>query len=571
MKHKKGYKRNIVLSVFSIIAWAIAHLLPIYALFYFAIPAINIKSSEFMICLIISAIWVMMASGIKRGTKNKRNFANALINNAAIVLTVTLVLLFVIFHITSAICFHAKEYASLLQIEDGSIEDLPDIDATDSIALMDTASAKRLGNREIGGLLDVIGQYNVSEQYVQINLHGKPMKVSPLKYANYFKWANDAGYLGGKPLEEQRGVPGYIVADPYAMDADYIGPDEGEKGMIYTPSAYLTNDLRRHIRSQFPFDILGDSHFEVDENGRKWFVTPVLDYTIGIYGGETVIGAIITDPMIDGHSTKYDLDDVPEWVDVVYDGDLILKQYNWHGMLSGGYLNSLPVKGQVGCRKATNDFGYISKGCDIYVYTGVTSLNDDKSNAGFILGNERTGKVLFIALSGADESSAMRAAEGEVSEKAYHASFPSLVRTENVPTYIMVMTDGGGLVKRFACVNVKQYNTVATASTQKECIEKYNLLVTGKISQDEATADAVLDIMSEPEGKWEPREFLITHQAEIVENGNTYLYITNEEGETFKAKASDVIGLILHSGENSTISIEVNENYFRYPDTGNEK
>ena len=77
--------------------------------------------------------------------------------------------------------------------------------------------------------------------------------------------------------------------------------------------------------------------------------------------------------------------------------------------------------------------------------------------------------------------------------------------------------------------------------------------------------------MSEPEGKWERREVLITHQAEIVENGNTYLYITNEEGETFKAKASDVIGLILHSGENSTISIEVNENYFRYPDTGNEK
>ena len=66
----------------------------------------------------------------------------------------------------------------------------------------------------------------------------------------------------------------------------------------------------------------------------------------------------------------------------------------------------------------------------------------------------------------------MRAAEEEVSEKAYVTSFPSLVRTESVPTYVMVLKDSEGLVKLFACVNVKQYNMVATVSTQKECIEK---------------------------------------------------------------------------------------------------
>ena len=88
-----------------------------------------------------------------------------------------------------------------------------------------------------------------------------------------------------------------------------------------------------------------------------------------------------------------------------------------------------------------------------------------------IIANERTGETSYIEAAGADEFSAMNAAEGEVQEKGYEASFPSLITIDNVPTYIMVLKDKSGLVKLYACVNVNQYNIVATASTQEKCID----------------------------------------------------------------------------------------------------
>lgn len=51
-------------------------------------------------------------------------------------------------------------------------------------------------------------------------------------------------------------------------------------------------------------------------------------------------GVIICDP-IDGECKYYAIGDCPSWVDSVYDGHLLTKKYNWHGMLSGGYINSI--------------------------------------------------------------------------------------------------------------------------------------------------------------------------------------------------------------------------------------
>ena len=117
------------------------------------------------------------------------------------------------------------------------------------------------------------------------------------------------------------------------------------------------------------------------------------------------------------------------------------------------------------------------KGNDVWVFTGVTSLNSDQSNIGFILMNERTKECTFYPIAGADEQSAMHAAEGELQQYGYQASLPSLINVDGVPTYIMVLKDASGLVKQYAAVNVEQYNIVATADTQSECINRYNELL----------------------------------------------------------------------------------------------
>lgn len=53
---------------------------------------------------------------------------------------------------------------------------------------MDTASARMLGDREIGSLSNVVSQFNVSDDYTQIDYNGKPAKVAALDYAGFFKW-----------------------------------------------------------------------------------------------------------------------------------------------------------------------------------------------------------------------------------------------------------------------------------------------------------------------------------------------------------------------------------------------
>ena len=221
--------------------------------------------------------------------------------------------------------------------------------------------------------------------------------------------------------------------------------------------------------------------------------------------------------------------------------------------------------GQSGCRKITeyesddeytSDYGYISKDGDIWIYTGVTSLNNDSSNIGFILSNERTEETIFITCSGADEFSAMASAQGEVQEKRYAASFPSLILLDEVPTYIMVLKDASGLVKMYACVNVEQYNMVATATTQADCIAKYKALVAGRISQAEATAEGtVVDVPEETDtSSWETRTVTIAKMREIVRDGNTYLYIVDENENIYSARYTDVIDMILVE-EGDTVTI----------------
>lgn len=68
-----------------------------------------------------------------------------------------------------------------------------------------------------------------------------------------------------------------------------------------------------------------------------------------------VNGVIICNP-INGKCKYYKINEIPSWVDYVYDGDLLIRKYDWKGSLSNGFWNS--IIGQKGCRQATDDYGY---------------------------------------------------------------------------------------------------------------------------------------------------------------------------------------------------------------------
>ena len=449
--------------------------------FYYAyFPAINIHLEIFWTTLIVVFLSLAIILGAKSsisqmvGRLSKKPSIKEFSWFAKLcsVLVIVCVGVLIVGSALGATLFRSRAHANLLPVDKREFtEDIEQSDQVTDIALMDTESARIFGNRKIGSLSDVVSQYEIEADYTQISIKGQPMKVSGLKYASFFKWWNN----------RNSGVPGYVQVNPVNSEAKYV---KLTKPMKYVPSAYFNYNLQRHVQLTYPTKIISGYKFEVDDDGNPYYICPTMTARVGLFGGIDVNGVIICDP-IDGECKYYAIGDCPSWVDSVYDGHLLTKKYNWHGMLSGGYINS--IIGQKGCKQATDDFGYKIIGDDVWVYTGVTSANGDQSNIGFVMMNQRTSEARYYQVSGAEEHSAMSAAEGEVQEKGYKASFPSLINVSGTPTYIMVLKDAGGLVKLYAMVNVEQYNIVATATSQTKVFEEYKMLLAsdGKLETEE--------------------------------------------------------------------------------------
>ena len=546
-------------NVFPYIIGAVVALLFLGLSLYVFCPALNVHNSDLWIILdiaiLIFVVVERLAKGCKdfgfvtvkqkKGSKGKgRKITKFTFDVKYYIAPIAFTALIAFLGVIGSTVFNATSYSEILKVADSDFSvDLAESVGTDSIALMDTASAQMLGDREIGALSDVVSQFNVSYDYTQIDYNGKPVKVSALEYAGFFKWMNNSN----------SGIKGYVTVNPVTMSASF----EKSEGMKYVPSAYFSEDAYRYLWMKYPTLMLENLHFEIDESGKPYYIASVVEKTIGLYGGKTVSGCVVLDP-VSGETERYNVADIPKWIDVVFYGDLICEQYNWHGMFKNGYMNSLFAK--KGCKQVTtyyssddsaedempvSDYGYVAKDGDIWIYTGITSVNGDSSNIGFLLANERTGESRYYSIAGADEKSAMVAAEGEVQEKGYQASFPSLINIDGHPTYIMVLKDSGGLVKLYATVNVEQYNIVTTAATQAECIKKYKTAL--GIGNDEATEEI------------KEKTIAITSVKYIDIDGNTYIYLIDSDSNIFKAKASTNENmLLLNVGDKVKISYSGN-------------
>ena len=120
--------------------------------------------------------------------------------NLPFLLPLIMVPAFFICMLTGAQIFNSSNYAQIIRVEQVESGDaiLSEKDA-ESIALMDTASAKQLGDREIGAI-ENFSAFNVSDDYIQLNIHEDAVKVSPLEYTGFFKWMNN----------RKEGVTGYV-------------------------------------------------------------------------------------------------------------------------------------------------------------------------------------------------------------------------------------------------------------------------------------------------------------------------------------------------------------------------
>ena len=515
----------------SLVISLIATIVIVLISFYFALPAINVQSPAFWVYITFILIFFNFLYSFLLAANSFAKKAAVDFPKIGVILMAIPVVVLIIGGLISSTMFNAKRYASIINVEDAVFEeDMPESDSVSNIALMDTESATIIGNRALGALSEVVSQYEISPTYTQINYHNTPQKVANLEYADFFKWLSN----------RSNGIPGYIMVDPVNNTATY---EELETPIRYVSSAYFGENLYRALRFDYPTKIFDSVYFELDEEGNPYYIVSCLSSKVGLFGAKDVSEVIIFNPC-DGSSVLYPVEETPAWVDIVYTGDLASKKFNWYGMLSGGFFNS--IIGNKDCKQTTDDYGYVVLEDDVWYFTGVTSVNSDESNIGFVLSNARTGQYKYYPVVGAEEYSAMAAAEGQVQETGYVASFPSLINVSGEATYILVLKDNGGLVKLYALVNVENYGIVATGSTQEDAFAAYKRL----LSESGVVDVAPDDIVS------------ATVTVETVRlatlDGSSVVYITAENGDVYKGYLSEDESLILIR-EGDSITVEYSE------------
>lgn len=415
-------------------------------------------------------------------------------------------------------------------------EDIKEVDYN-QIPVIDRDSAILLGNREMGTISEYVSQFEISDLYSQINYQGKPVRVSPLNYADLFKWFTN----------KDKGLPAYALVDMTTQEADIVRL--GDTPMYYSTSEPLERNIDRYVQLKYPTYIFDEKSFEIDESGHPYWICPVRKYTIGLFGGYTIDRVVICDATT-GETQNLAIEDVPEWVDRCFPANLLIEQYNWYGKYHNGWLNSF--LGQEGVVKTTPGSGsilgynYIAKDDDVWVYTGVTSATSDDSIIGFVLMNQRTQESHFYSVSGATEESAMGSAEGQVQNLRYSATFPLLINVANQPTYFMALKDSAGLVKKFAMVDIQRYQNVAVGDTVAQTQQAYEALLAtnGLVTEENKPAN-----VTEASG-------IISLLSQVVLDGNTHFYVMLEgDSNLYDFKMPNMLDIVRYK-EGDTITFD---------------
>ncbi|HZJ83609.1 MAG TPA: CvpA family protein [Clostridia bacterium] len=426
----------------------------VYCLF---LPPLNIRSEEFWVFIIGILVLVSVLLAIFSNVSGSIYKKATKISLASLSLAIAIL---VVFSVIDSAFFRAKSYSRLIS-NNITEHDFEDYNATmGNVPLLDKDSAMNIANRKLGGLQDVISQYEINDTE-QITVRGVPVRVACLNHAGFFKWLTN----------KKNGTPGFIKVDMNTQEADLI---RVEGGIKYTKSDYFLRNINRYLRFHYPTKIFWESTLELDEDDNPYWVTSIIDKTIGLFGGKEVSGVVLINA-ITGEHIEYALKEIPEWVDNVYGSSLLLDQYDSYGMYQKGFLNSLI--GQKGVKRTTAGYNYIPQGDDNWIYTGITSVGKDESNIGFVLMNKRTKETHLYGISGAEEFSAMESAQGAVQHLGYRSTFPLLLKIENQPTYLVSLKDSGGLVKMYGMVNVEKYQIVATGNNIPDTLSEYKKLL----------------------------------------------------------------------------------------------
>lgn len=531
-------------------------------LFYFMLPALNFKSYDLYIYLGAVVASYVVFNALFSNVFGKPEYV-PYVKRRAIVPGIIIAVLLVavgIGYLVSCEFFRASSYSKIISVDTDSnfSEDIEEqtADSFSEIPKLDEDTAAQLAARALGALKDIgsVSQFTIAPENSQINYQGKPYRVVPLQYADIIKWL----------VNTREGFPGYVMVNMADESTNFVELKDGS--IRYSAYEHFNKLLKRHLRFEFPTYLFADATFEVNDDGDPFWICARLDKTIGLFGGTDVIGIVLVDA-VSGECIEYSMEQLKDdpnlqWIDRVYDSDLIVQQYNYYGKYQKGFWNSL--LGQKDVIKTTDGYNYIAKNDDVWMYTGVTSVTSDQSIIGFVLVNQRTKEADFYNVTGGTEYSAQQAAEGRVMDLGYTATFPLLLNIGGEPTYFLSLKDPKNqIVQQYALINVANYNNNkmgVTGTDLSKCLASYIESLKEKgITVDINPDDVVTPGTNEdktPDTSKLTASGTIADIRTAVMGGESYYYIKLDSNEAYFAIAAskDEGVVILNRGDSVTVT-----------------
>ena len=437
-----------------------------------------------------------------------------------------------LFSFLSSEMLNAGRYRDQIQIT-SSNEFNAQFDAIqlEKIPLVDQNTAQQLGDKQIGRVQGLGSQFDINDEYILINQKDNVYRVSPLEYQDSIKWFQN----------REKGIPGYVRVN--VTDASDVKLIELSEGIKYAPSAFLSEDLMRHVRFKYRTEIFDATSFEIDDEGNPFYVISVIEPEIGWFGGWDT-SSVITVDAVNGDMQKYAIEEMPAWVDRAQSARIAWYQIDNWGYYVNGWINTL--FGQKDMIQTTDGFNYVSIDGQTHIFSGLTSVGADRSIVGFALINLRTKEASYIQIGGADELSAMNSATGQVQHLNYESTFPVLLNVDGFPTYFMALKDYEGLVKLYAMVSVQDYALVGVGAS----VEEARLTYLNQLKEGGQIVDLPIDAFS--------AEGIVLDIKEVVLDGTSvyYLMLEGQSGLFIVSSKTSVEASFTKIGDNIALSYQ---------------
>ena len=444
-----------------------------------------------------------------------------------------ILVLFIVGRIIGSSLFNATTmHQQLGEVQYVDFDDMISQIDTSQIPIVDENLAMKQADKKIGEDISLGSRVELGDAAIQ-DVNGEIIYVVPLEHTGFFKWFSN------------RTTPGYIkVSATNPNKVELVTELNGEPLNIrYQRSAWFGSNIKRYIRNRgFRTTGLTEFTFEIDNTGRPYYVVTTYKNRT-LWNNPEATGVVIVDVQT-GETSFYDVNSVPDWVDIVQPKEVIENQIDNWGQYVHGFWNTFTSKTDM-IKKTDLTLTIYSNG-NCYYFTGMTSVGSDQSCVGFIMVNTRDKSAQMCYMSGATEEAAMSSAEGLVSDFGYKAIEPLPVNVNGIPTYVIALKDDEGLIKSYAMVNVQNYNISAKGSTLNETERAYLQAVT-KSGNGYSTTDEAFGYTYE--GK-------VERISSVVESGSTqfYLILEGEEDKIFTAPY-DISDDISITREGDTVKI----------------